>query len=175
MNVSVEPRWEFRVIFDAYTDDMAMAALTGLSEGAVRANMVWFNVVGGEAPCCLSSAGVRYIRPKGCGLEHPCQTVIGAAEILEVKEATCIDICCYIAAQLRLRGFPARVVFTNMLDSNGKKMAGMYHALVETSDGIIDYTQDLIDGNNERCSMDCQTNFQSVPPAQFDPAAVLPG
>lgn len=151
-----DPIWEFRVLFDGYNDEMVMDCLTGLCEGVIRANMIWFTVAGQEAPCCLSAAGVSYIPPMGCGSPHPCQTVLGAPEILERKKATCIDIACYVAALLRLRGVPATVVFDNMLDGNNQPIVGMYHALVETPQGVLDYTQDLIDGDNQQCSADCR-------------------
>ncbi len=171
----VQPRWEFRVAFDAYTDEMAKAALEGLSEGVVRANMVWLNVIGEEAPCCLGQAGIRYVQPKGCGLEFPCQTVLGAAEIFAQQEATCIDIACYVAALLRLRGVAARVVFINMINQQNEPIIGMYHALVETDGGIHDYTQDLIDGKNVQCSADCRRKpAATVPIPAFDPRNYLP-
>lgn len=157
-----DPVWEFRVIFDGYNDEMVMDCLTGLCEGVIRVNMIWFTVAGKEAPCCLSSAGVTYIPPAGCGSEHPCQTVLSAPEILERKKATCIDIACYVAAILRLRGVPATVVFQNMFDAEGNEIIGMYHALVETPDGVIDYTQDLIDGSDTRCSADCRRMFRAT-------------
>lgn len=156
MSVPVEPRWEFRVIFDAYTDDMARLCLEGLSEGVVRANMIWLNAVEHEVPCCLNTAGIKYIPPIGCGSQHPCQTILGAAEIFERGTATCIDIACYVAAVLRMRGEAARVVFVNMKDEGGQDIPGMYHALVETKDGMRDYTQDLIDESIDQCSMDCR-------------------
>lgn len=155
MSQPFDPVWEFRVLFDGYTDEMVMDCLTGLCEGVIRANMIWFTMFANDAPCCLSAAAVRYIPPMGCGSEHPCQTVLGAAEILERKTATCIDIACYVAALLRLRGIPATVVFDNMLDAHNQPILGMYHALVETPQGVIDYTQDLINGDNQQCSADC--------------------
>lgn len=157
-----DPVWEFRVLFDGYSDEMVMDCLTGLCEGVVRANMIWFAIAGQEAPCCLAAAGVTYIPPIGCGSPHPCQTVLGAPEILERKKATCIDIACYVAALLRLRGIPATVVFDNMLDGNNYPIVGMYHALVETPEGVLDYTQDLIDGNNQQCSADCRRLLMST-------------
>ena len=157
------PVWEFRFLFDGYDDDMVKHCLTGLCEGAIRANLVWFAEAeehGEGAPCCLSNAGVTYVLPKGCGTApHPCQTVRGAQEILERKTATCIDIACYVAAQLRMRGGPASVVFENMRDKHNRTIPGQYHALVQTPQGILDYTQDLIDGNDRRCSMDCIRPF----------------
>ena len=172
----VQPRWEFRVAFDAYTDEMAKAALEGLSEGVVRANMVWINAIGEDAPCCLGQAGVRYVRPKGCGVDLPCQTVLGAAEIFAQREATCIDIACYVAALLRLRGVGARVIFVNMISEQGQPIIGMYHALVETASGIHDYTQDLIDGKNVQCSADCRRKpAEQVPIPAFDPRDYHPG
>ncbi len=162
MTDDFDPVWEFRVLFDGYSDEMVMDCLTGLCEGVIRANMIWFTAAGAEAPCCLSSAGVKYVPPMGCGSPHPCQTVLGAPEILERKTATCIDIACYIGALLRLRGIPATVVFTNMVDGQGHPIVGMYHALVETPEGVIDYTQDLIDGKNQQCSADCQRPFRDT-------------
>ena len=151
-----DPVWEFRVLFDGYDDEMVMDCLTGLCEGVIRANMIWFTKAGADSPCCLSNAGVTYIPPVGCGSPHPCQTVLCAPEIIERKKATCIDIACYVGALLRLRGVPATVVFTNMLDSQNLPIEGQYHALVETPDGVLDYTQDLIDGNTGACSADCR-------------------
>jgi len=156
-----DPVWEFRVVFDAYDDAMAMQVLGGLCEGVIRANMIWISEAGDRAPCCLSEAGVRYVSPIGCGSPHPCQTVRGAAEILEKGVATCIDIAPYMAAQLRLRGQGATVVFVNMRDHAGNKISGMYHALVQLSKGkTIDYTQDLIDGNTARCAEICSKRIK---------------
>ncbi len=175
MDHPVEQQWEFRVAFDAYTDDMAREALTGLTEGVVRANMVWLNAHP-EAPCCLADEGIVYVRPKGCGTSRPCQTVLGAAEIFRRGEATCIDIAAYMAAILRLRGIGAEVVFDNMLDGSGKPIAGMYHVLVRTEQGVIDYTQDLIDGEMAACSVDCERSPMSPQPfSTFDPSRYLPG
>jgi len=176
MDTPVEPRWEFRVIFDAYTDDMARLCLEGLSEGVVRANMIWLNAAGNEAPCCLATAGVKYISPIGCGSAHPCQTILGAAEIFERGTATCIDIACYMAAVLRMRGEAARVVFTNMVNEQGQDIPGMYHAIVETRDGVRDYTEDLIEGDAAQCSVDCsqpaapQQQLDRFDPRQYQPA-----
>lgn len=156
-----DPVWEFRVLFDGYDDEMVMDCLTGLCEGVIRTNMIWFTAVAQAAPCCLSAAGVSYVPPMGCGSPHPCQTVLGAREILERKTATCIDIACYVAAQLRLRGIPASVVFDNMLDNSNRPIVGMYHALVETPEGVLDYTQDLINGDMAQCSADCRNMMMS--------------
>lgn len=161
MSQEFDPVWEFRVLFDGYDDEMVMDCLTGLCEGVIRINMIWFtSEIGADAPCCLATAGVTYIPPIGCGSPHPCQTVLGAPEILERKKATCIDIACYVAAQLRLRGISATVVFDNMLNAQGGKIVGMYHALVETPEGVLDYTQDLINGDRGMCSADCRRPAQ---------------
>lgn len=156
-----DPVWEFRTRFEGYEDAMVMDCLTGLCEGVIRTNMIWMEATdeGQRAPCCLGQAGVTYVLPKGCGMEHPCQTVIGAREMLATGKGTCIDIACYVAAQLRLRGTPASVVFENMRDSQGLPIEGQYHALVETPLGIYDYTQDLIDGFEGQCSTDCRMPF----------------
>jgi len=148
--VKVAPVWEFRVIFDAENDATVMECLTALCEGVIRANMVWLRYHG--APCCLAAAGVKYVLPDGCGARHPCQTVRGAAEMFRQGVGTCIDVACYVAAQLRLKDHKAKAVFTNMKDRGGRPIPGQYHALVETDHGIYDYTQDLIEG---RCSIDC--------------------
>lgn len=160
-NEDFDPVWEFRVLFDGYSDEMVMDCLTGLCEGVIRCNMIWFTIAGSESPCCLAQAGVTYIPPVGCGSPHPCQTVLGAPEILERKKATCIDIACYVAALLRLRGIPATTVFQNMLDQNNQPIVGQYHALVETPDGVIDYTQDLINGDTGACSSDCRRSVMA--------------
>ena len=155
----LSPIWEFRFLFDGYTDEMVMECLTAMCEGVIRTNMIWFRTAGQDSPCCLSDAGVKYVLPIGCSQPHPCQMVRSAPIILERKKATCIDIACYVAALLRLRGMSADVVFTNMLDGHGDPIKGQYHALVGTRGGVFDYTQDLIDGDTGLCSSDCQRPF----------------
>jgi hypothetical protein len=165
--------WEFRVVFDTETDEMTMAILEGLCEGVVRANMAWFNALGQNAPGCLSAAGVEYVLPSACaGRKIPCQTVRGAAELLEEGKATCIDIACYMAGYLRLRGTPARVVFENMR-RGGRLVPGKYHVLVETPSGVVDYTQDLIDGDTGRCRIAGSQGFSPQDPSTFDPSSIL--
>lgn len=174
-----ETTWQVRCIFDTPTDDTTIRCLEGFSEAAIRANMVWINAVvfevGEFPPCCLSDAGVQYILPEGCpGVDGPCQSIRGAAEILDSRRGTCIDIAAYMGAQLRLRGVSARVVIRNMDSQNGP-VPGQYHVLLETQKGRVDYTQDLLDGNNQPCSVDCGSRaFKAVHPSAFDPAKILP-
>lgn len=157
MSPETDPTWEARFVFDAYDDEMAMACLTALCEGFIRVNMIWFSEARENAPCCLSHENVQYVLPYGCSPDIPCQSIRSAPEILETGVATCIDICCYVAAQLRLRGRKgAGVSFINMLDANGYPIIGMYHALVRVGGKDIDYTQDLIDGKTARCTADCK-------------------
>lgn len=155
------PVWEFRTRFEGYEDGMVMDCLSALCEGIIRTNMIWIESTedGRLAPCCLGQAGVEYVLPKGCGMKHPCQTVLGAREMLTSGKGTCIDIACYVAAQLRLRGTPASVVFENMRNAAGEPIEGQYHALVETPLGVYDYTQDLIEGYEGQCSADCGLPF----------------
>ena len=158
-NPQTTPEWELRVLYDAYDNLMAAEALEGLCEGIVRANMVWLQRHS-EAPCCLGLAGVTYIEPQGCpnsSKAGPCQTVLTTPEILRVKQATCIDIANHTTAYLRLRGIAAKTLVDNMVEAEtGHPIPGMFHILTQTADGVIDYTQDLIDGNQLRCFNDCQ-------------------
>lgn len=159
-NPKTAPEWEIRVLYDAYDNVMAAEALEGLCEGVVRANMVWL-AKHPEAPCCLGLAGVKYIGPQGCPSAAkpgiPCQTVLTTPEILRVKLATCIDIANHTTAYLRLRGVPASTLVDNMVEAQtGHPIPGMFHILTQTPEGVIDYTQDLIDGNQLRCFQDCQ-------------------
>lgn len=176
MDVDLSQReWEFRVVFETTTDDDAMLHLSQMCEGVVRSNMLWMNNEAPGAPCCLGTAGVRYMLPIGCrDRSTPCQTVRGAAEILRVRRATCIDIACYMAAILRLRRQPARVYFENMV-VRGELAPGKYHVLVATGGGIVDFTQDLIEGAIAPCSAPCSQEFQQTDPILFDPAEILPG
>lgn len=175
MDVDLKQKvWEFRVRFETTTDDDAMLHLSQMCEGVVRSNMLWMNNEAPGAPCCLGTAGVRYVLPSGCkGRNIPCQTVRGAAEILDSREATCIDISCYMAAVLRLRDQRARVYFQNMV-RKGRSIPGQYHVLVETNEGILDFTQALIAGDVASCSVSCSPGFQQTDPAYFDPSEVLP-
>ena len=149
--------WEWRIVFDTYTDEMTRQTLEALCEGATLANMVWMRANPGY-PCCLAEAGIQYVYPTGCtsGGAGPCQTVRGAAEILRSGVATCIDIASYYAASLRLRGTAARVIVQNMVDAGGNPIPGQYHILVRTRGGVRDYTEDLIAGFHPRCATDCQ-------------------
>lgn len=156
MPVTIKTNWEIGLLFDAYDDQMAMETIAAVCEGAVLANMVWMGYMGLEqTPCCLSDAGVVYINPPGCAASGPCQKILGAAAILRHQKATCIDICCYVVARLRMQGYEADVVVINMLDKRGRPIEGQYHVLVETVNGVHDYTEDLIHGDLARCLADC--------------------
>ena len=173
-----ETTWEVRVVFDTTTDDTAIRCLEAFSEATCRANMVWINAVAFEtgvfAPCCLEDVGVEYVLPEACpGVEGPCQSIRGAAEILESRRATCIDIASYMAAQLRLRGVRARVLILNT-EHQGEPLAGQYHVVLSTPTNVVDYTQDLLDGNTGPCSVDCGSrDFKPSHPSSFDPAKIL--
>ncbi len=151
-----DQRWQLGVLFEAYTDEMASAMIAAACEGILRVNMIWMETVGlDNVPCCLGDEGVRYIEPVGCSRRHPCQNVLTGPEILNRGVATCIDIACYMGALLRLRGQGAEIVVTNMLDEQNKPIQGQYHVLLNTEDGIHDYTEDLIHGRLDQCSADC--------------------
>ena len=156
MAVKLSDQWQMGFFFDAYSDDMAIETLTALGEGYTLANMVWMRHVGLEnVPCCLGEAGIRYIDPPGCSKKFPCQNVLSAPEILVRGVATCIDVAAYYSARLRLTGQQAAPIFTNMTDQRGRPVSGQFHALVDTPQGVHDYTKDLIDGDNARCFADC--------------------
>jgi len=175
-----ETTWEARVRYDVHTDRTSMICLEALCEAVVRMNMVWINEMAWETktypPCCLEDAGVQYVYPTACpGMDLPCQTIRGAAEMLETQRGTCIDIACYMAAQLRLRGKMALVYLENMKDSFGRPMKGEYHVILKTSRGRVDYTQELIDGYMTSCNIECGNRpFRPLNPEKFNPASRLP-
>jgi hypothetical protein len=174
-----ETLWEFRVRYDVYTDDCARKALAALCEATVRINMGWINAllwdVGEYAPCCLENEGVEYMLPQACpGVDLPCQTIRGAEEILISGYGTCIDIACYMAAQLRLRRKHALVFLENMKDGQGRPIAGEYHVILRTARGRVDYTEDLIQGRMASCNIECGgTKFRAIDPALFEAAKIL--
>lgn len=168
MSYDFQPTWEARFLFDSYSDEMTKEVLSGICEGYIRANMLWMASMDHDVPCCLADNGVRYVLPIGCeDANHPCQLVRGAQEILQTQKATCIDIACYMAALLRTRGTPATVIFTNQMNGQGDPIVGQYHAIVETRNGTIDYTEDLIDGDLAQCSLDCAQPLSSRPAGEI--------
>lgn len=175
-----EVEWEFRLQFDVYTDDEARRSLEALCEATVRINMIWINGWVWDnkeyPPCCLEDAGVQYMLPEAChGVDGPCQTIRGAAEMLDSGWGTCIDIACYMSAQLRLRGKPAYVYLENMKTPSGRPIAGEYHVILRSRRGRIDYTQDLIDGRTSSCDSECGgKTFRAVAPSVFDPTKLFP-
>lgn len=167
-NPTVGPLWEIRVQFDADDNAWMASSLESLCEGVVRYN-IGFLERHPEIPCCLGNAGVRYIAPPGCNSGArggPCQTLLSTPEILRRRVATCIDIANHLTACLRMRGVPASTVAENMLEHGANMpIPGMYHILTLTPEGIIDPTQELIDGRVETCSI-----FDSLPvlhPSQY--------
>ena len=167
-----------RCVFDVTTDDTAIRCIEAFTEATIRANMVWINAVAWDSgefpPCCLGDVGVEYVLPEACpGATGPCQTIRGAAELLDSKRATCIDIAAYMAAQLRLRGVRAHVLIRNMEDQ-GDPVAGQYHVVLNTPMNVVDYTKDLLDGNTGPCSVDCGSrDFKPEHPSTFCPAKKL--
>lgn len=106
----------------------------GMLEGLVRTNMVQMR--GGGLPP-LYGGTIRYVaeRPRRRGMRAPerWQTAI---EVARTGRGDCEDLAAYAAAQLRLKGVPARV----RVRRTGRRL---WHAVVRTPRGWIDPSRRL--------------------------------
>jgi len=135
---------DFRLHMLCDTDADFAQQTADFCEALVRINMLEIELYGHDLPCCLACGGVEYVPPPGCPTGDACQQVYDALMIYVIKEATCLDIACEVAARLRLRGERASVYIVHQLDAYDRPVAGKFHAAVLRADGSTsDPAEDL--------------------------------
>lgn len=122
--------------------------LEGLCEGFVRANQVQIRADPAFYPCCLGCGSYVYVPPQSCRVydwrrgqtvDPNCQAVRGAYPLHTIKQGTCIDLACMLAAVMREKGGDrkAHVIIDYQLDADGNRIEGQYHAMVRKGSGEI--------------------------------------